>query len=379
MAAEDLDFRREVLTAFGASDGVAKELLAYDAGAHQTPGCAVADRFPLAAEPHLEAWTSYAAEAETRGAWEVLRDRLVQLQFPVQEGISRTDAYRRATRSGWPPDGPGGLTLAGPGRLRLWVHASAAGPVPVLHAPNRRDFELLVQALSARNEPVHVPASMGACLVAGLNNWDRVRRYQRRWEGADPERCAPGAWDDEFDRLLPRKELYQDRFVILSDGPYSGVPAEDLGLSGEEWRRLSLAIRLEHECAHYLSLRLLGSMRERLSDELAADYAGLLSACGRFRADWFLRFVGLEAFPRYRKGGRLENYRGQPPLSDAAFEVLQALVHSAAENLQLVPVPEAPDERALLVLGLTCSHLEELASRQAPALLRRRVAALAGA
>lgn len=44
-------------------------------------------------------------------------------------------------------------------------------------------------------------------------------------------------------------------------------------------------------------------------DELIADYAGIVAAWGRYRADWFLRFVGLEDYPRYREGGRLQNYR----------------------------------------------------------------------
>ena len=88
------------------------------------------------------------------------------------------------------------------------------------------------------------------------------------------------------------------------------MPAADLGLAEAEWREMSLVIRREHECAHYFTRRLFGSMRNNLLDELIADYAGLVAATGRFRADWFLRFIGLEEFPRYRPGGRLDLYRG---------------------------------------------------------------------
>lgn len=74
-------------------------------------------------------------------------------------------------------------------------------------------------------------------------------------------------------------------------------------------------------------------MRNNMRDELIADYQGIVAANGgRYRADWFLRFIGLEAFPEYRQGGRLQNYRGQPPLSDGAFKILQVLVKDAAEN-----------------------------------------------
>jgi hypothetical protein len=377
MDAGDSTFRRHVLAAFGAAGAVADELLTYNGGVPARLDPAARVRLPLPPEPHLEAWEAYAAEARIRGAWAVLEERLVQLRFPVREGISQSEAYRRATRQGLPPDDPGGLGLRDPGRLRLWVHASLAGPVPVLHTPDRGDFELLVQALSARNEPEPVPASMGACIVAGFNNWDRVHRYRRQWEEEDPAHALREAWDEEFRRLVPRKELYQDRFLILSDGPYSNVSAEELGLSPEEWGRLSLAIRLQHECTHYLTLRLFGHLGDCLLDEVAADYAGLVAACGHYRADWFLRFVGLEAFPRYRKGGRLENYRGRPPLSDEAFAVLQALVQSAAENLQRLDSAWGPADRAPLVLALCCSTVEELASEQAGALLRQRAEALA--
>jgi hypothetical protein len=133
---------------------------------------------------------------------------------------------------------------------------------------------------------------------------------------------------------MSQKEQYQDRFILLSEGPYSAVPAHELELDDEPWRKLSLVIRREHECAHYFTRRVFGSMRNHLLDELIADYCGIYAALGRFRADWFLRFVGLEKFPHYREGGRLQNYRGDPPLSDAAFTVLQAVVKVAAEKLE---------------------------------------------
>jgi len=135
-------------------------------------------------------------------------------------------------------------------------------------------------------------------------------------------------------RLIPRKELYQDRFIILSDGPYSAVPAEAIGLTEQEWRRASLIIRREHECAHYFTLRMYSAMRNNILDELIADYMGIVAAAGQYEAHWFLRFLGLENFPHYRRGGRLENYRGAPPLTDGAFRILQVLVKNAAENLE---------------------------------------------
>jgi hypothetical protein len=52
-------------------------------------------------------------------------------------------------------------------------------------------------------------------------------------------------------------------------------------------------------------------MRNILTDELVADYMGIVAGIGRFRADWFLRFIGLDAEGRCRSAGRLHRYRRQ--------------------------------------------------------------------
>ena len=112
-------------------------------------------------------------------------------------------------------------------------------------------------------------------------------------------------------------------------------------------------------------------MRNNLLDELVADFMGITAAAGRYRADWFLRFMGLESFPAYREGGRLQNYRGRPPLSEGAFGVLRALMKDIAENLQrtsdgLEFLPGSPRERAGMLLALCGFRLEDLATPDAP-------------
>jgi hypothetical protein len=78
----------------------------------------------------------------------------------------------------------------------------------------------------------------------------------------------------------------------------------------------------------------------------------------------------LENFPDYRRGGRLENYRGDPPLSDGALKVLQALVQKAAENLERFDmthckIMQTLQGRAVALMALTYLTLEELASDEA--------------
>src|SRR5439155_4743001 len=105
-----------------------------------------------------------------------------------------------------------------------------------------------------------------------------------------PAERARADWDSELAEIARRPTLYQDRFILLSAGPYSGVAAAELGLADEDWKRRSLTIPLEHECTHYFTRQVLGSMRNALADELVADYMGIVASEGRYRADWFLRF-----------------------------------------------------------------------------------------
>jgi len=101
---------------------------------------------------------------------------------------------------------------------------------------------------------------------------------------------------------------------------------------------------------------------------------GITAAIERFRADWLLRFYGLESFPRYREGGRLQNYRGDPPLSESAFVVLQKMVVAVCTNLENfdrrhTPALQRLQVRAGLLLMLTNLTVEEMAARDAHEIL----------
>jgi hypothetical protein len=124
-------------------------------------------------------------------------------------------------------------------------------------------------------------------------------------------------------------------------------------------------------------------MQDNMLDELIADYTGLSAAIGRFRAGWFLRFVGLEDFPRYRSGSRLDIYRGKPPLSDGAFRVLHRLVKAAAENLErfdagLPAGVRTVRGRGLMISTLASLRLEDLAAPEGQDLLEEAFASTQG-
>jgi len=368
--------RAAVLRSCGAAPDDLDALLAYGAAIQPK---APPPPLPLDDEPHVERWIAYEQDAgnANSNAFESLRQRFVQLRFPIREGISKDDEYRRGTLRGQfdaadSKEFAPGLVLKAPGELKLTIESTIAGHIPVIVTGPREDFVALVRALTERNEPAVVPTSMGACIVSGLNNWDRVARHRAKWEAEMDGRAGDGeeleeAWRAEFRAFAAQKALYQDRCIILSRGPYSAVSAQAAGLSDAEWLDRSLVIRREHECTHYFTYRVFGVMRNNLIDELIADFVGLVRAFGTYRADIALHCLGLEQPDRYRPGGRLENYRGTPPLSDAAFAVLQQLARRGVRNLDTLSRTRAADFTDLPALArLTCSlftrTLEELAA-----------------
>jgi hypothetical protein len=353
--------RRAWLQDLGADRSVLDEVLSYTEPVMPPGEHAAAS--PAADEPHLAAWVEYARNARTDGAFAALAAHFVQLRFPIRDGISTTEAYRAATRRGLFDTADAfapGLRLTAPSAVELVIAETIAGRVPVVIAPNRHDFTALVQAFTARNEPVDVPPSMGACLVSGLINWSRIAERRRRWlaAGNAPDETS---WNAELDRLSRDKPAYQDRFILLVSGPYSGVSAEAAGMPLHDWPTLSLAIRLEHEATHYLTSRTFGFARTHLLDELLADFTGLLRVLHRYPAGLALLFLGLERFPHINPAGRLLNYRGA--LSEPAVQIVARLLVSAAERLeQAVPGWVGLDAAGLstLVLALSAMSLEEL-------------------
>ncbi|HEV8631635.1 MAG TPA: hypothetical protein VGV61_15060 [Thermoanaerobaculia bacterium] len=326
--------RAERLRALDVPAAVLPELLAYTAHPYGAPP---AVPLPLPDEPHLAAWREYAAEAGVgkaeaeRGAAAALRRRLVQLQFPIAAGMATAPSYRAATLRGVPPPPSEGVELVDPAGITLAIHATPAGAVPVVVARHRADFETLVRALASRNEPVPVPASMGACLVQGLVNQDRVARYRARW-AAQAAEASEAAWQQEMGRLAADKPSYQDRLVLLSSGAYAGVPASEVGRDEGRWLADSLRIRGEHECFHYLTVRLFGRMRSNALDEVVADLAGLAASDGAYSPPLARRVLGLEGDLLHpRPDARLLLYCAE--LSSPAQAALAALVGTAIDGL----------------------------------------------
>jgi hypothetical protein len=367
MSENQVELQARILRQFGADQDNLTLLLDYVSNPMSASALPASLTLPLQDEPFAPVWKEYAQEAEQSGFLQTLQQRLIQLNFPVQAGMSQDPEYQEAVKKGQFPQEPGtGPAFVAPEQLNLFVHESPAGCIGVLLAKARQDFVTLVQALLHKNEPAPVPDSLGAFMVSGYNNWDRIRSYKQQWMANQGSSGDDFSWMLEFEQLKKKKELYQDKFMILSSGPYSGVQAERLGLGQEAWLQTSLRLRLEHECTHYFTRRVFASMQKNLWDELLADYMGILAAQGAYNAKWFLLFLGLEDYPAYRSGGRFEKYLPES-LPDSAFRVLQEMTLSAARNLQSLdnefgPQLRSPWGRSVMLLSLCLTGLATLAS-----------------
>lgn len=325
-----LALRRRVLEGLCSTPDVVDELLLYNESPFAVDTAWPV--FPLPEEAHVAVWREYAREASSRPL-DVLRARLPQLAIPLREGTSRSPAYAAVMRRGQPfreADFGGRLELAAPDALRLFIAEHPAGALPVLATPIRSDFERLERALIFRSEPGPADPAVNARLVSGLVNWDRVERHRVVWGGelSAAERMA--RWPVEAQRVSSQESWrFNDRVVILCEGPYSGMTAADLGLPfGEaEWIERSSDLRLEHELTHYLTKRVFGQMRLNLLDEFLADWAGMTRALGRYEPELLATFL----LGTTEKPGRMAAYCGG--VSPEGVRALRALVPLAARGL----------------------------------------------
>lgn len=364
-----LSERRRVLEQGGASpDAVERVLPAL--GRPLPDDCPDPAALPPGSETFVPDWIACAVDAHQRGAVAALRDRVVELNFPIVAGLRHTPDYRRLclepdTAAADLPRGrtDGGPAWEAPDRIRLFLHDTGAGLLPVIEAPTRADFLILVRAFGYRNEPVPVPDSMGANFLNGyVNRW--------RFAAVRDARAAGLLNQEPLDSTL-----WKDRLLLLSAGAYSGVPAATMELTENEWLDRSRTIRLHHESCHVIVRRLFPTLVFGIQDELVADFAGLMEAAGTFRAHDFLAFMGLENFPTYRTGGRFENYLRRFDDHAEAIQVVQRLLVDAAHAVEAFfarwDSEDFRRDKIRVLAALTFLPLEVLAGPDAAARLSR--------
>jgi hypothetical protein len=289
---------------------------------------------PFDDEQFVHEWEKYIKIGESEGILKSLRDKIYQLNFPIEKNISQNKNYLDATKKGINPSKfpeSTGIIIKEPNKIDLFIYKSPAGKVPVIFLENRSDFESFIRAIAHKNEPKEISSSMGAAMISGYNNWARINNHKENWEKSNKKKFD--SWPEEFMlNLIPYPSLYKDKFILISKGGYSNISAKKIGLDEDEWINHSKTIRLEHECTHYFTKRFFGSMQNNMHDELLADYMGITAALGYFEPSWFLKFIGLET-NKYRQGARLENYLGNPQISGNDFIELQNILRKASKNV----------------------------------------------
>lgn len=185
----------------------------------------------------------------------------------------------------------------------LKVFPTPAGLAEVLFLKERADFEHCVCALAYRCEPKNIPASMGATTVSGLNDWGKICAYRAEYEQAGGQH-----WHEEFKRFTADPANFRTTLILVSNGYYSAVPPEAVGLSREEWLQKSLTIRTYHELTHFVCRSRYPADIDPIRDEVIADAIGLIAAFGIYDPQKAALFLGIEN-DVYRPGGRLENYQ----------------------------------------------------------------------
>lgn len=277
-------------------------------------------------------WEEFYAQSIESNAISFLKKCFPQLRFPIAYEIEKSQIYKNAVLKGQFEilNLENELQLINAEQIKISIYDSFAGKIPVILIPNEFDFIKIVQCLLYKNNPTPVPLSMGALMINGINNWDRLNKLKKSWTPSNLK-----DQDSLLQTIQSYPHLYKDRLIICSTKPYSNVAASKLKMGNEEWLNASYIIRLEHECTHLYTLKNYASASNNLHDELIADYIGITKALGKFKKEWMLEFLGLEDFPKYRKGARLENYLESINLDSESFGYFSHIIYNAIENISI--------------------------------------------
>lgn len=264
-------------------------------------------------------------ESTVRGgeALRALAARFPQLYVAPAEGAAELNR-KAATRGAVPADASLAHFATNP-QDELREVETPAGPVETLFLANRADFETFLQIIGHKSEPVAIAPTVGAITYRGLADWGKVRAaYAAYVAGGGDD------WGTEFARLAKQPDALRAEIVVISEGPYSNIPAEKTSFAEDEWTRISREIRLSHECAHVVCRRTMPDDILSVWDEVTADVVGLLCATGSYDAGLAALFLGVTGSGF--AGGRLSEYLDEDQL--ARIDEIAAEVHAALARIE---------------------------------------------
>ncbi|MBR0090081.1 MAG: hypothetical protein IJP92_00045 [Lachnospiraceae bacterium] len=228
-------------------------------------------------------------------------------QLYLSPGEEGKQHYEQVVRGGKKPPGESLSHFHMDERDVIDMEQTPAGSVLLTVLHDRRDFETFLQIMTGKCVPYEVPATQGAAIIDGVINWNRINAHKDAWFA---EEMAKGNllpdWGEEMKRFTSVKSNYLDAIILLSSGPYSGIPAKEAGFGEKEWLDASLQIRKYHECTHFVCRRLFPEKKDVIWDELVADAEGIFDTFGRFDLQMEELFLGINETGY--TGGRLANY-----------------------------------------------------------------------
>ena len=175
------------------------------------------------------------------------------------------------------------------------------------------------------------------------------------------------SWLDEFKKLLPKKELYLDTFIIICGGYAANIKYDALEIPEDEWIADSIVINREKEALRYYFKRIFQVEKNHPYIELITNYHAIKTTLDKFNAETLLKLVIPEpdsSLPVCGLGAFDEK------LKPETCEILKKLIIAAINNLEHFEKIyhhelEANDTNILLI-SLTYLTLEELASTIEP-------------
>ena len=282
-----------------------------------------------------------AMNAQGREALEALAKRFPQIYVaPAEDAL---DAHRMAAGRGIAPEGAnlGHFSTTSDDELR--EVETPAGPVEVLFLKNRTDFETFLQVVGHKAQPVPIARTVGAITYRGLPDWMKVAQARVAYLLAGGK-----DWAEEFARLAKQPGSFRGELVVISEGPYSNIPAAQTPYDEEEWLRISREVRLHHECAPVVCRRVMPDDVLPVWDEVTADVVGLLCATGRYDAKLAALFLGVT--PEGFAGGRLSEYLSPEQLDN--IDAISAEVYGALEKIEARTACEPPEDPFAFLLDL---------------------------
>ena len=370
MTGTNEQLRRSVLSKMGASEVQVEKLLEYNSNIFNYSNLEDEISFPLDDEPFIKSWKKYETDAASLGVLPAIKKALPQLNFPIDDKIGDNPEYKDAVLFGNITkerlDGDS-LKLTAPENMQLAVIPNDAGSIPMIYIPKREDFVSMFQALKTGNTTREVPVELTSAIVRDLRNSDRIMTYKERFLKKKSLMNLSTSWLDEFNKLLPKKELYLDSFIIICGGDAANVKHDDIGIPKDEWIADSIVINREKEVLKYYFKRIFQVEKNHPYIELITNYHAIKTALNKFTAETLLKIMIPKpdsTLPACGLGVLDEKFKPE------TCEVIKKLIIAAANNLEqfekIYRNELEGNDNNLLLISFTYLTLEELASNIEP-------------